>query len=66
MPPWQRRPGPARMSDAPLTLQPNAWQLAPTGIAVVHLGDPGWRCADPALPGLRATNMASFLGNLRV
>jgi dUTP pyrophosphatase len=26
--------------DAPLTLQPNAWQLVPTGIAV-HLKDPG-------------------------
>jgi dUTP pyrophosphatase len=27
--------------DAPLTLQPNAWQLVPTGIAV-HLKDPGY------------------------
>ena len=26
--------------DAPLTLQPNAWQLVPTGIAI-HLCDPG-------------------------
>lgn len=25
--------------DAPLTLQPNAWQLVPTGLAI-HLGDP--------------------------
>ena len=27
--------------DAPLTLQPNAWQLVPTGIAI-HLADPGY------------------------
>jgi dUTP pyrophosphatase len=27
--------------DAPLTLQPNAWQLVPTGIAI-YLGDPGY------------------------
>ena len=27
--------------DAPLTLQPNAWQLVPTGIAI-HLQDPGY------------------------
>lgn len=27
--------------DAPLTLQPNAWQLVPTGIAI-HLKDPGY------------------------
>jgi dUTP pyrophosphatase len=27
--------------DEPLTLQPNAWQLVPTGIAV-HLKDPGY------------------------
>ena len=27
--------------DAPLTLQPNAWQLVPTGMAV-HLNDPGY------------------------
>ena len=27
--------------DAPLTLQPNAWQLVPTGIAV-HLKDPAY------------------------
>ena len=27
--------------DAPLTLQPNAWQLVPTGIAI-HLRDPGF------------------------
>jgi len=27
--------------DAPLTLQPNAWQLVPTGIAV-YLRDPGY------------------------
>jgi dUTP pyrophosphatase len=27
--------------DAPLILQPNAWQLVPTGIAV-HLQDPGY------------------------
>jgi dUTP pyrophosphatase len=27
--------------DAPLTLQPNAWQLVPTGIAI-HLNDPGY------------------------
>ena len=27
--------------DAPLTLQPNAWQLVPTGIAV-YLQDPGY------------------------
>ena len=27
--------------DAPLTLQPNAWQLVPTGIAI-HLCDPGY------------------------
>ena len=27
--------------DAPLTLQPNAWQLVPTGIAV-YLKDPGY------------------------
>lgn len=26
--------------DAPLTLQPNAWQLVPTGLAI-HLADPG-------------------------
>ena len=26
--------------DAPLTLQPNAWQLVPTGMAI-HLADPG-------------------------
>ena len=27
--------------DAPLTLQPNAWQLVPTGLAV-YLNDPGY------------------------
>ncbi len=27
--------------DAPLTLEPNAWQLVPTGIAI-HLQDPGY------------------------
>lgn len=27
--------------DAPLTLEPNAWQLVPTGIAI-HLCDPGY------------------------
>ena len=27
--------------DAPLTLQPNAWQLVPTGLAM-HLRDPGY------------------------
>jgi len=27
--------------DAPLTLQPNAWQLVPTGLAI-HLADPGF------------------------
>jgi len=27
--------------DAPLTLEPNAWQLVPTGMAV-HLNDPGY------------------------
>jgi dUTP pyrophosphatase len=27
--------------DAPLTLEPNAWQLVPTGIAI-HLKDPGY------------------------
>ncbi|PWB21111.1 dUTP diphosphatase [Comamonas sp. JNW] len=27
--------------DAPLTLQPNAWQLVPTGLAI-HLRDPGY------------------------
>ena len=27
--------------DEPLTLQPNAWQLVPTGIAI-HLQDPGY------------------------
>ena len=27
--------------DEPLTLQPNAWQLVPTGMAV-HLNDPGY------------------------
>ena len=27
--------------DAPLTLQPNAWQLVPTGIAI-HLNDPAY------------------------
>jgi len=27
--------------DAPLTLQPNAWQLVPTGIAI-YLKDPGY------------------------
>ena len=27
--------------DAPLTLQPNAWQLVPTGLAL-HLKDPGY------------------------
>jgi len=27
--------------DAPLTLQPNAWQLVPTGIAI-YLHDPGY------------------------
>ena len=27
--------------DAPLTLEPNAWQLVPTGLAV-HLADPGF------------------------
>ncbi len=33
--------------DAPLTLQPNAWQLVPTGIAI-HLRAPG--CAAMLLP----------------
>ncbi|MBX3609975.1 MAG: dUTP diphosphatase [Hydrogenophaga sp.] len=27
--------------DGPLTLQPNAWQLVPTGLAI-HLADPGY------------------------
>ena len=27
--------------DAPLTLEPNAWQLVPTGLAI-HLADPGF------------------------
>ncbi|GAB3367235.1 MULTISPECIES: dUTP diphosphatase [Giesbergeria] len=27
--------------DAPLTLEPNAWQLVPTGLAI-HLCDPGY------------------------
>ena len=27
--------------DAPLTLEPNAWQLVPTGMAI-HLEDPGY------------------------
>ena len=27
--------------DAPLTLEPNAWQLVPTGLAI-HLRDPGF------------------------
>jgi dUTP pyrophosphatase len=27
--------------DKPLTLEPNAWQLVPTGIAI-HLGDPAY------------------------
>ncbi|MEY5098656.1 MAG: Deoxyuridine 5-triphosphate nucleotidohydrolase [Pseudomonadota bacterium] len=27
--------------DAPLTLQPNAWELVPTGMAI-HLADPGY------------------------
>ena len=27
--------------DAPLTLEPNAWQLVPTGMAI-HLADPGF------------------------
>ncbi|MDB5731248.1 MAG: deoxyuridine 5-triphosphate nucleotidohydrolase Dut [Variovorax sp.] len=27
--------------DAPLTLEPNGWQLVPTGIAI-HLADPGY------------------------
>lgn len=27
--------------DAPLTLEPNAWQLVPTGLAI-HLRDPGY------------------------
>ena len=27
--------------DAPLTLEPNAWQLVPTGIAI-YLRDPGY------------------------
>jgi dUTP pyrophosphatase len=27
--------------DAPVTLQPNAWQLVPTGLAI-HLRDPGY------------------------
>jgi dUTP pyrophosphatase len=27
--------------DAPLVLQPNAWQLVPTGMAI-HLADPGY------------------------
>jgi dUTP pyrophosphatase len=27
--------------DAPVTLQPNAWQLLPTGLAI-HLADPGY------------------------
>ena len=27
--------------DAPLTLEPNAWQLVPTGLAI-HLADPGY------------------------
>lgn len=33
--------------DTSLTLQPNAWQLVPTGIAI-HLADPG--CAALVLP----------------
>ena len=27
--------------DAPLTLEPNAWQLVPTGMAI-HLNDPAY------------------------
>jgi dUTP pyrophosphatase len=27
--------------DAPLTLEPNAWELVPTGLAI-HLADPGY------------------------
>ena len=33
--------------EEPLVLEPNAWQLVPTGIAI-HLGDPGY--AAPILP----------------
>jgi len=45
-PPSYATPGSAGLDlraclDAPLTLQPNAWELVPTGMAI-HLADPGY------------------------
>jgi len=44
--PQSATPGSARLDlraclDAPLTLEPNAWQLVPPGLAI-HLRDPGY------------------------
>ena len=47
--------------DAPLTLQPNAWQLVPTGIAI-HLKDPGYAAMLLPRSGLGAKN-GIVLGN---
>ena len=45
-PPAYATPGSAGLDlraclDKPLTLEPNAWQLVPTGLAI-HLADPGY------------------------
>ena len=45
----QRRPGPARLPRRAADLAPNAWQLVPTGIAI--MAGPGLCGADPAALG---------------
>jgi dUTP pyrophosphatase len=45
-PPMPRRAAPGldlrACLDAPLTLEPNAWQLVPTGMAIICQADPGY------------------------
>jgi len=48
--------------DAPLTLQPNAWQLVPTGIAI-YLKDPGYAALILPRSGL-GHKYGIVLGNL--
>lgn len=48
--------------DAPLTLQPNAWQLVPTGIAI-YLGDPSFAAVILPRSGLGHKH-GIVLGNL--
>jgi len=48
--------------DAPLTLEANAWQLVPTGLAI-HLADPGYAAMILPRSGLRHKH-GIVLGNL--